>query len=86
VAETKPINNFDRILLKQRGLDPESVQSRGQADLAVRCVNIRRAHKLAEIPTVLRLIAIGVDAKRAYTMTAVSAQVILRARDLRMHP
>jgi superfamily II DNA or RNA helicase len=84
--ETGPLKPFDKILLKQRGLDPESVTSRGQADLACRAVNIRRAKGMAEIPAVLRLIAIGMDVARAWVMSATMAKSLLRAHALRTYP
>lgn len=84
-AEIKPLTKFDRLLLSQRGIDPESVNSRGQADIAIRQVNIRRARKLAEVGTVLRLIGIGIIPKRAWTLTAAAAKAILKAHGLRSH-
>jgi len=85
-GEVKPVSNFDRLLLKQRGLDPQSANSAGHAALAIRAVNIRRANRLAEIPVVLRLIQIGSNMARAWNMSAKLADAILRAHGLRMHP
>jgi superfamily II DNA or RNA helicase len=84
--ETKPLGKFDKVLLRQRGLDPASCTSKGQFDLAYRAVNIRRARKLAEIPDVGRLIAMGIPSEDAWAMSAVRAQFILRAHGLRTHP
>jgi CRISPR/Cas system CSM-associated protein Csm4 (group 5 of RAMP superfamily) len=84
--ETKPLGKFDRLLLQQRGLDPESCTSKGQFDLAYRAVNIRRARKLAEIPDVGRLIAMGVPAQEAWAMSAARAKFVLRAHGMRTHP
>jgi len=81
-GEVKPLSKFDRLLLKQRGIDPESVTSRGECDIACRAVNIRRAHKLAEIPVVLELIAIGTTPKRAWMLSAVEAKRILKVHGL----
>jgi superfamily II DNA or RNA helicase len=81
--EVKPLKQFDRLMLRQRGIDPQSVNSRGQCDLACRAVNIRRARKLAEIGTVLRLIAIGTTPTRAWTMPAAIATNVLKVHGLR---
>jgi len=82
-GEVKPISKFDRLLLSSRGIDPNTVASRGQADLAIRAVNIRRSKRLAEIPVVLRLLAIGSKPDRAWNMNAVIANDILKTHELR---
>jgi superfamily II DNA or RNA helicase len=84
--DLKPLSNFDKLLLKQRGLDPESVTCAGAANLAIRSVNIRRAHRLAEIPVVQELIALGWEAKEAYKMSAWEAGRIIMRHRRRAYP
>lgn len=81
--ELKPLSSFDKLLLKQRGLDPESISCYGAADLAIRSVNIRRAKRLAEIPVVERLITAGISIEDAYRMKAAEAKDWLRKNALR---
>jgi superfamily II DNA or RNA helicase len=84
--DSSPVSKFDKLLLKQRGIDPESVSCSGAASLAIRAANVRRAHRLAEVPAVGRLISIGIPPSEAWAMPAARAAFILRARELRTYP
>jgi superfamily II DNA or RNA helicase len=85
--DSQPVSKFDKILLRQRGLDPESISCSGAAALAIRAVNIRRGRKLAEIPIVQRLIAWGMSAKDAYALSAWEAGRLIYVRQRnRTHP
>jgi hypothetical protein len=59
--ESLPLSKFDKGLLRSRGIDPESATCRGQVDLVCRAINVRRYHRLAEIPDVIRLTFAGVQ-------------------------
>jgi len=85
-GELKPLKDFDKLLLRSRGINPDSVSSRGQCDMACRAVNIRRSRKLAEIPVVLRLIACGTKVERAWKLPAIEAKRILKLHGLRTRP
>jgi superfamily II DNA or RNA helicase len=81
--EKAPLHNFDKVLLKQRGLDPESCSGAGEANLAIRLINVRRHHRLAEIPVVIRLIELGVAVQQAYSMKDREARETVRLHELR---
>jgi superfamily II DNA or RNA helicase len=84
--DSQPVKPFDKLLLKQRGIDPESVTCAGAANLAIRAVNIRRANRLAEIPVVQRLIDWGFDAEDAYKLKSWEAGQIVKRRHRRASP
>lgn len=84
--DSQPVSKFDQLLLRQRGIDPESVSCNGAANLAIRSVNIRRAHKLAEIPIVQRLMSWGMKAQQAYALPAWRAAQIVKSHNQRAYP
>jgi superfamily II DNA or RNA helicase len=47
--ERKPVSKFSRLLLEQRGIDPETVASEGYARALIAAVNRRRYRRMPEI-------------------------------------
>lgn len=66
--ENKPVGKFTKMLLEQRGIDPETVQTEGYARAVILAVNRRRYRRLPEI----RALAAAARAEAAdlWTLTA----------------
>lgn len=47
--ENQPVSKFSRLLLEQRGIDPDTVQTEGYARAVIAAVNRRRYRRLPEI-------------------------------------
>jgi superfamily II DNA or RNA helicase len=47
--ERRPVGKFSRLLLEQRGIDPETVQTEGHARAVIAAVNRRRYRRMPEI-------------------------------------
>ena len=84
--DSRAVSKFDKLMLKQRGIDPESVTCQGAVNLVCRAINIRRARGLAEVPLCQRLIRLGWSDERAYGVSVQEAKRALRRFELRTAP
>jgi len=69
--ERQPATKFSRLLLEQRGIDPDSVQGEGHARALIAAVNRRRYRKLPEIRALAA--AAAAEAADLWTLTAIQA-------------
>ena len=67
--ERAPVSKFSRLLLAQRGIEPNSCDSEGQARQVIRAVNIRRYQHRAEITALGAAHEAGVDAGILWNLT-----------------
>jgi hypothetical protein len=66
--ETKPVSKFSRLLLEQRGIDPETISSEGYARAVIAAVNRRRYRRMPEIRALGP--AASAEASDLWTLTA----------------
>jgi len=64
--EFGPVKNMDRAILKQAGIDPESVRNQGHARAVIREIYKRRAKGLAELPA----LALHTESDRLWELTS----------------
>lgn len=53
--EKWPVSSFSKLRLTKAGIDPETVTCEGHAEAIIRQVNIRRHHRLPELPIIQKL-------------------------------